>query len=185
MAISDNSDFLLRFGVMLTLVVSMVFYDIMFKYTPDYQKPYHMKVENQTKLELKGPLLLPDGSLVETGWATHPIKEFEKADFFKNASTNQYWWTDMLFKWPIHLRYKEMDQHVISSNEYMIIFTATDFGFMNEISIGYYNFQTKECKWDVKLSNHPDDMKLKSDGVDFFGKFVYMKSATDNFNLNY
>ena len=79
----------------------------------------------QHEIKTKGPLLTPDGTVSEAGYATSLIKEYDR----KAIKANK-------------LRIKEWDYYFIGNERYGVALTVADNGYMGLDSISLLDFQT-------------------------------------------
>ena len=87
--------------------------------------------DNQHRIETPGPLLGPDGTLTERGWATDLILRYERERIRASA-----------------LRMKEWDYYCILGSDYGVAFTVADNGYLGFVSVTVLDLRarTEETK---------------------------------------
>ena len=82
--------------------------------------------EQQVRITAPGPLLTEDGMLVQPGWATSQLLEYDRARIAASR-----------------LRVKEWDYYLVNDDEYAIALTIGDMGYVSLVSASLLDFAKK------------------------------------------
>lgn len=92
----------------------------------------------QHKMEVYGPLLNDDGTLVDKGYAVRSVKTYDRLKIAASA-----------------YRIKEWDYYLINNERYALALTIADNGYMGLDSISWIDLQTKEQQTVSKMDWFP------------------------------
>ncbi len=98
----------------------------------------HSEPNLQHRMLQRGDLLGPDGQLLEAGWATQPIKRYDRA----------------MIRAPGH-RIKEWDYYLIAGDFYALALTVCDNGYMGLDSISLIDLENRTEKTVTRMLPFP------------------------------